>query len=163
MDEPRDELDAMEAVGGEGDELAAMRSERDGLIDDLQRMQADFSNYKKRIAREQAALNVQAGEQLVIMLLPVLDDFDLALSTLELGDNVRRGLELLYADLFGALSQAGLSPIVADGAPFDPNEHHAVAHEHGCGETTVVEVLRAGYSLNGRVLRPSMVKVAGTT
>ena len=76
-------------------------------------------------------------------------------------EKVRKGVELAYADFVSVLERAGLERIPTDGAPFDPEVHEAVLHEPGTGEPTVVETMRAGYRLKGRVLRPAMVKVAG--
>jgi molecular chaperone GrpE len=104
---------------------------------------------------------------LVEQLLPVLDNFELALLSLDDADEkVRKGVELVYADFLSVLERAGLQRIDAKGQPFDPEVHEAVAHEHGGLEEgyeqpTVVETMREGYRLKGRVLRPAMVKVAG--
>ncbi len=143
------------------DHLEELRAERDGLIGDLQRMQAEFANFKKRTMRDQAAHAERANEGLVEQLLPVLDNFELALMSLdaELSEKVRKGIELVYADFLGVLEKAGLGRIAAEGAPFDPNEHEAVMQEDGDGEPVVADVMRTGYTLKGRVLRPAMVKV----
>jgi molecular chaperone GrpE len=147
------------------DELETLRAERDGLVDDLRRLQAEFANYKKRMLRDQTAHVERANEQLLEQLLPVLDNFDLALLSLDAGvsdeaANMVKGLELVYADFLGVLEKAGLARIDAHGAPFDPTEHEAVMQEDGDGEPVVTEVMRTGYTLKGRVLRPAMVKVS---
>ena len=92
----------------------------------------------------------------------MLDSFELAVGQLsETTDaNVRKGIELVYAELVSVLEKAGLERIEAEGRPFDPNEHEAVLHEDGDGEPVVAETMRTGYRLKGRVLRPAMVKVA---
>ena len=118
--------------------------------------------YRKRMLREQTALAERASESLVEQLLPVLDNFELALLSLDDADEkVRKGVELVYADFLSVLERAGLERIATDGEPFDPEVHEAVAHEAGDGHPTVVETMREGYRLKGRVLRPAMVKVAG--
>jgi molecular chaperone GrpE len=142
------------------DDLEELRAERDGLVGDLQRMQAEFANFKKRMVRDQTALVERASEGLVEQLLPVLDNFELALLSLEADHNVRKGIELVYADFLGVLEKAGLARIVAEGALFDPNEHEAVMQEDGDGDPVVADVMRTGYTLKGRVLRPAMVKVS---
>jgi molecular chaperone GrpE len=144
--------------------LAQLESERDEYLDTLRRVQAEFENYRKRVIKEQTALVDRATEGLVEKLLPVLDSFDLALKNVDAVDseeidNVRKGVELVYAELFGVLEKAGLSRVEAEGKPFDPNEHEAVMQEDGDGEPVVDDVLRTGYTLKGRVLRPAMVKV----
>jgi molecular chaperone GrpE len=141
--------------------------ERDEMRALAQRVQADFENYRKRMLREQTALADRASESLVEQLLTVLDNFELALLSLDDADEkVRKGVELVYADFLSVLERAGLQRIPTDGEPFDPEVHEAVAHEAGAQEggashPTVVETMREGYRLKGRVLRPAMVKVAG--
>jgi molecular chaperone GrpE len=144
-------------------DIDALQRERDDLLEMSKRLQADFENYRKRVLREQTVLVERASEGLVEQLLPVLDSFELALANFPEvdGDNggVRKGIELVHAELVGVLERAGLEPIRALGAPFDPNEHEAVMHDDGDGEPTVGGVLRTGWRLKGRVLRPAMVKV----
>ncbi len=144
-------------------ELNTLQRERDDLLDTTRRLQADFENYRKRVLREQTALVERSTEALVEQLLPVVDSFELALMTLATGDvdqNVHKGIELVYAELLGVLERNGLERIDALGAEFDPNEHEAVLHDDsGDGEPHVADVLRAGWKLKGRVLRPAMVKV----
>jgi molecular chaperone GrpE len=143
-------------------DLDAFQRERDELLDTTRRLQADFENYRKRVLREQTALVERATEALLEQLLPVLDSFELAVHNLEEGDvdeKVRKGIELALAELIGVLERAGLERIDAHGAPFDPNQHEAVMQDEGDGEPHVGDVLRTGWRLSGRVLRPAMVKV----
>ena len=136
--------------------------ERDEMRALAQRVQADFENYRKRMVREQTVLAERASESIVEQLLPVLDNFELALLSLDDADEkVRKGVELVYADFVSVLERAGLEKIATDGELFDPEVHEAVAHEAGEGHPTVIETMRDGYRLKGRVLRPAMVKVAG--
>jgi molecular chaperone GrpE len=148
-------------------DIDALQRERDDFREMSQRLQADFENYRKRVLREQTVLVERAAEGLVEQLLPVLDSFELALANFpdanfegsgEAG-GVRKGIELVHAELLGVLERAGLEPIRALGTPFDPNEHEAVMHDDGDGEPHVGGVLRTGWRLKGRVLRPAMVKV----
>jgi molecular chaperone GrpE len=144
--------------------LTQIESERDEYLDTLRRVQAEFENYRKRVIKEQTALVDRATSGLVEQLLPVLDSFELALKNLESAgfddiESVRKGVELVYAELLGVLEKSGLSRIEAEGKPFDPNVHEAVMQEDGDGEPVVTDVLRTGYTLKGRVLRPAMVKV----
>jgi len=144
--------------------LTQVVSERDEYLDTLRRVQAEFENYRKRVIKEQTALVDRATSGLVEQLLPVLDSFELALKNLDSAgsddiESVRKGVELVYAELLGVLEKAGLSRIEAEGKPFDPNVHEAVMQEDGDGEPVVTDVLRTGYTLKGRVLRPAMVKV----
>jgi len=145
--------------------LSQLQSERDEYLDTLRRVQAEFENYRKRVIKEQTALVDRATEGLVEQLLPVLDSFELALKNFDAAggqdtESVRKGVELVYAELLGVLEKAGLSRVEAEGKPFDPNVHEAVMQEEGEGEPVVTDVLRTGYTLKGRVLRPAMVKVS---
>jgi len=161
-----------DAVAGQpsadDDVTDAVERERDELLEQVRRVQADFENYRKRTRREQAERAARATEGLVEELLPVLDNFELALVGMEDTsevENVRKGVELVFAEFLGALEKAGLERIVAEGAEFDPTEHEAVmtveVDDPGePGATKVVETVRTGYKLKGRVVRPAMVKVA---
>jgi molecular chaperone GrpE len=143
------------------DDLVRLQGERDEMRALAQQIQADFENYKKQMLRRQTEHLERANEGLVEQLLPVLDSFELAMSALaDADENVRKGVELVYAELVGVLERAGLERIEAEGKPFDPNEHEAVLHEDGDGEPIVTDTLRTGYRLKSRVLRPAMVKVA---
>lgn len=139
------------------DPVAVAQKERDDFRDALQRLQADFENYKKRIIKQQTDHLERAAGALVEKLLPVLDTADLALAHGG-GEDIKQ----LTGALTSALEREGLERIDPVGQPFDPTLHDAVAHEPGDGEQQeVVEVLRAGYRWKGRVLRPAMVKVRG--
>jgi molecular chaperone GrpE len=147
-------------------DLSSLQRERDDLLDTTRRLQADFENYRKRVVREQTALVERSTEGLLEQLLPVLDSFELAVRNLEGGDvdeKVRKGIELVYAELTSVIERAGLERIEAKGTPFDPNEHEAVMQDDGDGEPHVDDVLRTGWKLKGRVLRPAMVKVTRKT
>lgn len=137
--------------------VAVVAKERDDYRDALQHLQADFENYKKRVAKQQEELRDRAAESLVEKLLPVLDTADLALAHGG-GEDVKQ----MATSLFAALEREGLERIDNAGEPFDPTHHDAVAHEPGDGpDQEVAEVLRAGYRWRGRVLRAAMVKVRG--
>jgi molecular chaperone GrpE len=143
-------------------DIDLLQRERDDLLGTSQRLQADFENYRKRVLREQTALVERATEGLLEQLLPVVDSFELAVANLGSDtdvDNLRKGVELVYAELLGVLERAGLEPIAALDEPFDPNVHEAVMQDDGPGEPRVGSVLRTGWKLKGRVLRPAMVKV----
>jgi len=143
-------------------DIDLLQRERDDLLGTSQRLQADFENYRKRVLREQTALVERAAEGLIEQLLPVVDSFELAVANLGSDtdiESVRKGIELVYAELLGVLERAGLQPIAALGEPFDPNVHEAVMQDDGPGEPRVGGVLRTGWKLKGRVLRPAMVKI----
>jgi len=158
---PGDEPGAAEADQLISD-IDSLQRERDDLLDTTRRLQADFENYRKRVLREQTALVERATENLLEQLLPVLDNFELAMTNLERSDvdeQVRKGIELVFSEFVNVLERAGLQRIDALDAPFDPNEHEAVLQDDGEGEPHVGAVLRTGWKLSGRVLRPAMVKV----
>lgn len=138
------------------------------LLGQLQRLKADFDNYRRRMLQEQARWQETAVASFLRELLPVLDNLERAIAAApstgeERGAGaLRQGLELTLRHFHGVLERAGVSPINAAGQPFDPNRHEAmmrvVAGEHP--EDTVVEELQKGYIFKGQVLRPSLVKVA---
>jgi molecular chaperone GrpE len=129
----------------------------------LQRLQAEFDNYRKRVLREQTTAVEMASEPVMRRLLEVLDDFELALLHASEDvdqDRLLKGVELVYAKLIDALRAEGLERIEAEGEPFDPALHEALMQTgEGEGEPRVVEVFRPGYTLRGRVIRPAGVRV----
>jgi molecular chaperone GrpE len=146
-------------------ELEALRNENEELIDTLQRLQADFDNYRKRTLREQTARTASASQALVARLLPVLDNFELAVSAAEQSrdfDRMLKGVEMVFGELREVLQGEGLVKIEAEGKPFDPERHEAVVavEQEDTEPGTVVDIVRTGYELRGKVLRPAMVKVA---
>lgn len=140
------------------DTLEAVTAERDQHLADLQRVSADFANFRRQTEKRNAELAAQAGSRVAEALLPVLDACDAA--AVQGVD----GIEPIAAQLRGVLENAGLEVIADEHEPFDPNRHEAAMTEPGDDgqETAVVaEVLRTGYAWNGRVLRAAMVKVKG--
>jgi molecular chaperone GrpE len=128
------------------------------------RLAADFDNYKKRSRLEQLETIQHASAELIARLLPVLDDLHKALDHTPAGvdEAWMKGLELSVRKLEEALGAHGLQAIDAVGRPFDPNVHEAIGHEESTElpEDTVVQVLRRGYRIRDRVVRPALVKVA---
>ena len=157
-----DDAESEIVIDSGGDELARVTAERDEYLAHLQRTQAEFDNYRKRMLRDQTTHLERATAGLVEQLLPVLDSFELALGSGGTDvERLRKGVELVYGELLGALEKAGLERIEALGKPFDPEEHEAVMHvEDDGGEPGVRDVVRSGYRFKGRVIRPAMVKVA---
>ena len=144
-------------------ELEALRAENEELIDTLQRVKADFDNYRKRAARDQEALVARAGERIVKELLPVLDDLERALEAAEQHEEAKleEGVKLVHRQLEQLLEREGLAPVETDGK-FDPHVHEALlAQPSASEEGSVIEVLQKGYRLGDRVLRPARVVVAG--
>ena len=127
------------------------------------RLMADFQNYKKRVEKEKKDLYSYANEKIIIELLSVLDNFERALEQETEGDGFKEGMEMIFKQLGDVLEKSGLAEIAALGEYFDPNFHNAVmtedTEEYESGK--VSGVMQKGYTLNGKVIRPSMVKVAG--
>ncbi len=127
------------------------------------RLMADFQNQKKRFEKEKADIYQFANEDIVKSLLEVVDNFDRALdASQDDGSKFREGMEMVFKQLMGALEKAGVSEIKALGEDFDPNFHNAVMMEETdeYESNKVSGVMQKGYTLNSRVIRPSMVKVA---
>jgi molecular chaperone GrpE len=165
-DDGEGEVAAEQTVPDEQQEIQTLKQERDSLYDRLLRKQAEFENYKKRMDREKTELAQFASSDLMRELLNALDSFELALrnaASEEKGsEDMLRGFELIHKQLQDTTARFGLKPVEAKGKKFDPNFHQAVSTQatNEVEENTVIEELRKGYVLNGRLLRPAMVSVA---
>jgi len=161
--DPSDSSQDLAAASAEA-EIAKLASDLDELRQTLQRRQADFDNYRKRIEKERAEDNKRATARLIEALIPVVDGFEHALAAHREPqyENYKRGFELIYKQLLDNLTKLGLERIEPVGKPFDPHQHQAMdslettEHEDG----TIVQVYQPGYVFHGRVLRPAMVRVA---
>lgn len=159
--------DVVETIEHEATEVAgdlqAAQGEARTNLDRLLRLQAEFDNYRKRVAKEQAELSEMSAMPVARRLLEVLDDFELALMSAEDQpdfDRFLKGVELVHAKLMDALKAEGLERMHAEGAPFDPELHEALLQTgEGEGDPIVADVLRPGYTLRGRVLRHAGVRV----
>jgi len=151
------------------DERSESEQQRDEYKDALQRLQADFENYKKRVARTSEEVVTRAVADVVAKLLPVLDALDLAqahftiANTSELDSAEAKALIQARGLLLDTLKKEGLDRVDDAGVSFDPQVHDAVMHIEGdgSGEQIVDDVLRAGYQWKGTVVRPAMVRVKG--
>jgi molecular chaperone GrpE len=135
--------------------LEAMTAERDQFKDMALRIQADFENYRKRVASQQADEIDRATGRNVESLLPVLDACEAAFA------HGAEAVEPIWSALLGVLQKQGLEVLDLADQPFDPSLADAVAHEPGDGDPVVAEVLRTGYRWKNRVLRAAMVRVKG--
>jgi molecular chaperone GrpE len=145
-----------------GEDVAALQAERDELFDRLQRLAAEFDNFRKRSAREAAATIERANERLVKELLPVLDDLARALGAAEVHEEatLEEGVRLVHRSLADLLAKEGLAEIETDGQ-FDPHVHEALLSQPSeAAEGDVIEVVQKGYTLGDRVLRPARVVVS---
>jgi molecular chaperone GrpE len=168
------EIPAGDPVEDARTELAAITEERDKLLNEKQelydrllRSQAEFDNARRRAERERSEFVQYAGAELVKEILPVVDDFERAIqsgSGLAEGPakDYLKGIELIYQRLLDRLTKVGLEPIETTGKIFDPNLHQAVdrAESADVPDQTILSEYQRGYMFKGRLLRPSMVKVA---
>ncbi len=151
----------------DGEELLArlqdVERERDEVLDNLRRVAADFDNYRKRVAREQAQLYARSSERVVAKLLPVLDDLVRALEAAEHHEEAKvlEGVRMTKDALAGVLASEGVEEIPTDG-PFDPHVHEALLSQpvEGVEPGHVVQVVQRGYRIGDVVLRPARVVVA---
>jgi molecular chaperone GrpE len=162
-----DEVTAsQDAVTQDITDLSQAQLQRDEYLDALQHLQADFENYRKRVARSSEDAAQRAAGALAYSLLPVLDAFDLAAAHFAANPSEEAtALNQSRALLLDALEKQGLERLGEAGVAFDPQIHDAVAHVEGDGDSdsaqVVEDVLRAGYRWKGSVLRPAMVRVKG--
>jgi molecular chaperone GrpE len=157
--------DTNDAAELEGDpELLKTAKQRDDYLALAQRTQADFENYRKRVAREAAAAQERGVCSLAKELLPALDNLDRAIAHADHEDPLLQGVRLVRSELAAALARAGIESFSPAGEPFDPEVHEAVATAPqapgGKPSGTVVEVYQPGYRLGASILRPARVVVA---
>lgn len=140
----------------------AKKEQIEELNNKLLRLQADFINYKNRVEKEKESLYTSATEDIILQLLPILDNFERALDNMEKDNANYEGINMIYKQFIDVLTKNGLKEIECKGKTFDPKFHHAVFMEEteGEDELTILEVLQKGYMLKDKVIRPSMVKVA---
>ncbi len=166
---PAEAAEPESAVRAESAQTAESGSDRDRLVkekaelqDLLQRRQAEFENFRRRVERERSDLFEFAAMDSVKALLPVMDDFERALKTETADREYARGLELIYSRFYEALKKLGLEPIPTEPPLFNPHIHHAVemvdTKDHP--DQTILDEYQRGYYFKGRLLRPAMVKVA---
>ena len=170
-EQPAEEAEAAEETAEDPAEEPAAETEAgaetadagaDAMTAKYMRLMADFQNFKKRTAKEKQDIYAYGNEKLIISMLEVLDNFDRAIDQGSTDTKFAQGMDMIYEQFMGVLKKAGLSEIEALGADFDPNVHSAVmmedTDEYESGK--VSGVVAKGYTLNDKVIRPSMVKVA---
>lgn len=157
----REEL--IEEVKEKNEKIEEMDAEIDDLLSRLQRLQADFVNYRKRSQREKAEMSDRGKIELCASLLPVIDNFERALKAEDSESEFYKGVEMIYNQLLKTFAEQGIEEILAEGEEFNPEYHEAImrVESEEFEEGTVVEVVQKGFSLEDRVIRPAMVKVAG--
>jgi molecular chaperone GrpE len=149
------------------EDLKIRAAKADDNWDRLLRQTADFDNYKKRVARERQEAVRFANESLLEKLIPIVDNFEMALAAANASPNpgiesLQEGIQMIYNQLKTALANAGLEEIDASGQPFDPNWHEAVSQQESAEvpEGQVLQQLRKGYKLKERLIRPASVIIA---
>src|SRR3954451_20995241 len=158
------EASASSAVPVDGGE--AWAKEKSDLEDLLRRRQAEFENFRRRVERERFEFAEYAGMESVRALLPIVDDFERALKAAQASGSSEgeliKGIELIYKRLLETLTKQGLEPINSEGQQFDPHLHNAVQRVQNdeVEDGTILEEYQRGYNFKGKLLRPSMVKVA---
>lgn len=173
---PAAEAEAVTEAAGELDELKARLQEGLALLeesqakaneylDGWQRARAEFANYKKRVDREQAQVYQTTAGNIIKRYMEILDDLERALKNRPAeGDGAAwaEGIDLIYRKLQALLEAEGVKPMEAEGQFFDPNLHEAISHEAAPGLESgqIIEVVKQGYMLGDRVLRPAWVRVA---
>ena len=162
----RQEAETVSISRAEYEELLKKAGELCTLQDKLLRSAADFDNARKRLVKEREDFLKFALEEVIYDLLPIVDNFELALSHIDASDgkakSIRDGLVLVQKQLFSVLTERGLSRIQAVGKIFDPHLHEAVGHviKQDEQEGIILEEVLAGYQLNGKLLRPAKVKIS---
>ncbi len=163
VEEPRAGVDAFAPELQE--QVETLTQEKSALYDQLLRRQAEFDNFRKRTEREKVDIYGRARADVVLELLPVIDNFERAVASLNQGadaSGLRHGVELIHKQFNDALTRLGLQAIEAVGATFDPHLHEAVVLEptDKYEENAVIEEFERGYKIGDRLLRPAKVKVA---
>lgn len=145
--------------------LKEKAAKADESLDKMLRLQADYENRKKRQEREKLDFLKFANENLITELLRVMDDFERAIDSAKNSSDAKvllEGLEMVRHDFQDIMEENGLKVIDPKGQPFDPDQHEAIEHieDDDHPANTVLEVMRKGYGLNGKILRPAAVKVS---
>ena len=165
------EVDAAEGADADAESLQALKErlteceERaDSHFDRLQRLQADFANYKKRTAKETVESIEYANESLILSILDVVDNLERALNSIQQDhdvDHIKKGIEMILRQSYDVLEKEEVFPIESVGTAFDPYLHETIARVKCDSESgIIVEELQRGYRFKSKVIRPCMVKVA---
>ncbi len=155
-EELQQKIDELEA------EIAALKKENEQYRNKLQRSKADFANYRRRVTEEKFGLCRKYKKEVIIEILPVLDNFERALDSCEEKDEFYQGIEMIHKQITSVLEQEGVGRIATEEEEFDPEYHEAVEQvetdEYESG--TIIEEMQKGYTFQDEVLRPALVKVA---
>ncbi|WP_160143064.1 nucleotide exchange factor GrpE [Halanaerobium hydrogeniformans] len=157
----REEL--VEELREKNEKIEELDAEVDDLLSRLQRLQADFVNYRKRSQREKSEMTIQGKIELASSLLPVFDNFERALKAEDGDSEFYNGVKMIYQQFLKAFSDEGIEEIEAEGEEFNPEFHEAIMKVDAEGDLDkeiVIDVMQKGFMIEGRVIRPAMVRVA---
>lgn len=164
-----EEAEVAEVLGApaQQDELEQQRQQTMAYLDQLQRLQAEFQNYRRRVTQEKQQATTRGKEDVLRALLPILANLHLAVQHAEQDAHaVRQGVQMIWQQCEGFLREQGLERVTTVGEPFDPQRHEVLSAVPATDETpanTVVSEIKAGYFLDGRLLCPAQVVVAQAT
>lgn len=157
-----DPANEAERIVEEPEDSGAAKDSGEDYLALAQRIQADFENYRKRVARETAAAGERARSGLVRELLPIVDNLERALASAEEGEqHLAQGVRLVHSELIAVLERNGIEQFDPVGDKFDPSEHEALSVTTDGEPGLVVQVVERGYRSNGTILRPARVVVSG--
>lgn len=141
--------------------LESLKAQNDNLLSTLKYVQAEFENYKKRVDRDRKQQIEMSTKEVMLDILPVIDNFEIALKSPKESNEFVKGMELIYSQLLDVLKKQGLTPIDTFETKFNPHVHECMMQEESEKESGIIlEEFQKGYMLNGVVIRPSKVKVA---
>ena len=154
--------DLIEYINSLEEQISSLEEEKNNYYTKLQRLQADFVNYRNRTQREKDSIALEAKIELVNELLPVIDNFERALSSEGEESDLKTGVEMIYKQLINNLKSQGLEKITTKGEEFHHKYHEAIMQVEDCEEESgiIVEEMQKGYLIEDKVIRPAMVKVA---
>jgi len=154
-------LELLKTIAKLEETIIRLEAEKESANNSLQRMQADFTNYRKRTDKEMGKVQSNTTVEIIRELLPVIDNFERALAQDESDNDFRKGIEMIYRQFLTFLEKQGAEVIDAVGEDFDHNYHHAVmqVESEDAESGVVIEELQKGYILGDIVIRPAMVKV----
>ncbi|WP_053957577.1 nucleotide exchange factor GrpE [Inediibacterium massiliense] len=161
----KEELKEENEEACEEEKMKRLQEEKEEINSQFLRMTADFQNYKKRVEKEKSDIYTFANEKLILDMLPVVDNLQRAIKTYKdegKDESFTQGIDMILKQLLEVFEKNGVKEIETMGKEFDPNFHHAVMQEEcdGYESNMIIDVFQKGYTLNEKVIRPSMVKVA---
>jgi len=137
------------------------RSKEELYLDQLQRLQAEFDNYRKRVTRERREWITSSKADLITQLLPIIDNFERAMGVPDIPDTILLGLEMVYKELLEVMAKEGVQRIETTGQAFNPSIHEAIAYqEDSATEGSIIAETASGYQLGTKLLRAAQVVVA---